>query len=301
MRETLEYSAAWLLLKGMGLLPRSMARAAGVAIVHTAYCFRPSLRRAAEQNLRLAFPEWTEEQRRATLRKMLRNIGWMAGDFTQFPKLTRKNIEQIIVLDGHENYLDALQRGKGVLILTGHMGPWELSSFAHALYGYPCYFLARPIQNRRLDALVNHYRCLSGCSVIDKNDSARAMLRILHQGGAIGVLADQNTSLEEGVFVPFFGIPASSTAGLARIALRTDAAVVPGYAFWDESAQRYRLRFEPAIELVRTGDETADVRANTAQFMKVIENFARAHPDQWIWVHKRWKTRPPGEQPIYQP
>jgi Kdo2-lipid IVA lauroyltransferase/acyltransferase len=299
MRETLEYYAAWFLIKGMGLLPRPLARAVGVALVRIVYVFRPSLRRAADLNLRLAFPDWTEAQRHETVRKMLRNIGWMAGDFSQFPKFTRGNIERIIALDGHENYLDAMKRGKGVLILTGHMGPWELSSFAHAVYGYSCYFLARPIQNRRVDALVNRYRCLSGCEVIDKNDSARAVLRILYGGGAIGILADQNTSLEEGVFVPFFDIPASSTAGLARIALRTDAAVVPGYAYWDEAAQKYRLRFEPAVELIRTGDESADVRSSTAKFMKVIEDFVRAHPDQWIWVHKRWKTRPPGEEPIY--
>ena len=119
-----------------------------------------------------------------------------------------------------------------------------------------------------MDALVNRYRCLSGCQVIDKNDSARAVLRILHGGEAIGILADQNTSLEEGVFVPFFGVPASSTAGLARIALRTDAAVVPGYAYWDEAARKYRLRVEPAIELIRTGDELADIRSNTAKLMR---------------------------------
>jgi len=299
MRETLEYFAAWLLIKGLGILPRALARALGVALVRVAYLFRPSLRRAADLNLRIAFPDWTEAQRRDTLRKMLRNIGWMAGDFSQFPKFTRENIARVIALDGHQNYLEALHRGKGVLILTGHMGPWELSSYAHALYGYSCFFLARPIQNQRVDALVNEYRCLSGCGVIDKNDSARAVLRTLHAGGAIGILADQNTSLEEGVFVPFFGIPASSTAGLARIALRTDAAVVPGYAFWDDASQKYILRFEPAVELTRTGDEAADIRTNTAKFMKVVEDFVRAHPDQWIWVHKRWKTRPPGEKPIY--
>ena len=299
MRETFEYSAAWLLLKALGLLPRPLARAVGVVLVRVAYLFRPSLRRAAELNLHLAFPDWSDEQRRLTIRKMLRNIGWMAGDFSQLPKFTRENIERVITIEGHQNYLDALHRGKGVLILTGHLGPWELSSYAHALYGYSCFFLARPIQNRRVDALVNQYRCLSGCGVIDKNDSARAVLRILHAGGAIGILADQNTSLEEGVFVPFFGVPASTTAGLARIALRTDAAVVPGYAYWDEATRKYILRFEPAIELTRSGDEAEDVRANTAKFMKVIEDFVRAHPDQWIWVHKRWKTRPPGEKSIY--
>jgi KDO2-lipid IV(A) lauroyltransferase len=113
------------------------------------------------------------------------------------------------------------------------------------------------------------------------------------------VLADQNTDIEESVFVNFFGIPASTTSGLARIALRTDAAVVPGFLSWDEKRRRYRLRFEPAVELARTDNEEFDVVENTAQFTRVIEEFIRAHPDQWLWVHKRWKTRPPGEKPIY--
>jgi len=299
MRQRLEYFAAWLILKTMGLLPRPLARATGAMFARIAYRFRKPLRRAADFNLRLAFPDWTEEQRRATIQKLVRNIGWMGGEFTQFPKYTRENIGEVIEFDGNENYIEAVNRGKGVLFLTGHMGPWELSSFAHAVYGYPCYFLARPIENRRVDALVNRYRCLSGCQMIDKNDSARAMLRILKSGGVLGVLADQNTSLDEGVFVPFFGILACSTAGLAKLALRTGAAVVPGYAYWDDSRHKYILHFEPAVELTQTGDEDADIRANTAKFMKVIENFARAHPDQWLWVHKRWKTRPPGEKAIY--
>ncbi|MFZ0634582.1 MAG: lysophospholipid acyltransferase family protein [Candidatus Acidiferrales bacterium] len=299
MRERLEYFAAWFVVKTMGLLPRPVARTVGAEFARVAYRLRPPLRRAADFNLKLAFPEWSNGQRQETIRNMVRNIGWMGAEFSQFPKYNRGNIESVIVLSGNENYLDAVQRGKGVLFLTGHMGPWELSAFAHAVYGFPCHFLARPLQNRRVDALINRYRCLSGCQMIDKNDSARTMLRVLKSGGVVGILADQNTSLEEGVFVPFFGIPASSTAGLAKIALRTDAAVVPGYAFWDDAIRKYRLHFEPEVVLVRTGDEDADIRANTAKFMRVVENFARAHPDQWLWVHKRWKTRPPGQNPIY--
>jgi KDO2-lipid IV(A) lauroyltransferase len=124
-------------------------------------------------------------------------------------------------------------------------------------------------------------------------------LKVLGDGGTVGILSDHNTALEEGVFVNFFGIPACTTSGLARIALRTDAAVVPGFLSWDESRRKYRLRFEPAVELSRTGDEEADVRENTQRFTRVIEDFVRAHPDQWLWVHKRWKTRPPGEKQIY--
>lgn len=299
MRDWLEYAGAWLALKFLGVLPRSLARSAGAAIVAAAFRFRPALRRAADFNLRLAFSDWTDAQRAQTIRKMLRNIGWMAGEFSQLPKYTAENISRVVVVDGEENYLAALRRGKGVLFLTGHMGAWELSSFAHALYGHPCHFLVRQIDNLRVDVLVNRYRCLSGCRVIEKNESVRAIFKVLQSGGTVGILADQNTSLEEGVFVDYFGVPACSTSGLARIALRTAAAVVPGYAIWDPGLNKYRLRFEPALELTRTGDEDADILVNTARYMKVIENFARAYPDQWLWVHKRWKTRPPGEKPIY--
>lgn len=299
MREKIEYFAAWALLKGLGLLPRRAARFLAAAMMHVAYRLRPPLKQAAETNLKMAFPDWTQAQRDAVIAKMIRNIGWMGAEFSQFPKYTRENIDRVIFIEGQENYSNALKRGKGVIFLTGHIGPWELSSFAHALHGYPCDFLARPIKNARVDALVNGYRARAGCRVIDKNDSARAVLRTLRDGGVVGILADQNTSLEEGVFVPFFGIEASTTAGLARIALRTDASVVPGYAYWDESAKKYVLRFEPAVELARTGDEELDVKINTAKFTKIIEDVVRARPDQWLWVHKRWKTRPPGAKALY--
>jgi len=299
MREWLEYVAAWLVLKLLGLLPRPLARTVGAWIAAVAYFFRPPLRRAAIFNLRLVFPAWTDAQRRRTIRRLVRHLGWMAGEFSQFPRYTRENIERVVVLDGFENFAAAERRGRGVIFLTGHMGAWELAPFAHALYGHRLHFLVRPIENARVDALVNRYRCLSGNMPIDKKQSARAMLKILRDGGTVGILADQNTSLEEGVFVDFFGIPASTTTGLARIALHTDAAVVPGYIYWDEAMCKYRLRFEPAFELVRSGDETTDIRENTARFTRLIEDYARRYPDQWLWVHRRWKTRPKGERPLY--
>jgi len=116
----------------------------------------------------------------------------------------------------------------------------------------------------------------------------------------VGILADQNTMPDEGVFVDFFGTSACTTTGIARVALHTDAAVVPGYALWDENQRKYRLRFEPAVELVRTGDTEKDVTANTQRFAKVIEEIIRKHPEQWVWVHARWKNRPKGEASIYK-
>jgi Kdo2-lipid IVA lauroyltransferase/acyltransferase len=299
MRDSIEYAAAWTGLKFLGILPRPAARFVGASAAAMAYFLRPPLRKAALFNLRLAFPQWSEEERSRAVRRMIRQIGWMAGEFSQFPKYTRANIERVVALDGFENFDAAHRRGKGVLFLTGHMSAWELAPFAQALYGNPLHFLVRPIANSRVDALINRYRCLSGNQPIEKNRSARAILRVLTDGGTVGVLSDHNTSLEEGVFVDFFGIPASTTSGLARLALRTDAAVVPGFLSWDDELRKYRLRFEPAVELAHTSDEEADVRENTQRFTRVIEDYIRAHPDQWLWVHKRWKTRPPGEAPIY--
>jgi KDO2-lipid IV(A) lauroyltransferase len=299
MREWIEYAAAWIGVKSLGLLPRPAARFAGASFAAAAYALRAPLRRAAMFNLSLAFPDWSDAKRKRVIRSMIRQIGWMAAEFSQFPKYTRENIQKIVVLDGFENFDAARRRGRGVLFLTGHMSAWELAPFAHALYGHPLHFLVRPIANRRVDALINRYRCLSGNQPIQKNKSARSILRILADGGTVGILSDHNTVLEESVFVDFFGIPASTTSGLARIALRTDAAVVPGFLSWDSARRKYRLRFEPAIELARTGDEEIDVRENTARFTKTIEDYVRAYPDQWLWVHKRWKTRPPGEKEIY--
>jgi KDO2-lipid IV(A) lauroyltransferase len=299
MRDWIEYAAAWTGIKALGLLPRPAARFVGASFAAAAYAVRTPLRQAAMFNLRLAFPEWSDAQRKHAVRRMIQQIGWMAGEFSQFPRYTREKIERLVLLDGQENFDAAQKRGKGVLFLTGHMSAWEVAPFAHALYGHPLHFLVRPIANRRVDELINGYRCLSGNRPIEKNRSARAILKVLGDGGTVGILSDHNSSIEEGVFVPFFGVLASTTSGLARIALRTDAAVLPGFLSWDDALRKYRLRFEPAVELARSGDEEADVVENTARFTQVIEAYVRAHPDQWLWVHKRWKTRPVGEKGIY--
>jgi KDO2-lipid IV(A) lauroyltransferase len=299
MMEWVEYAAVWAILKMLGALSRGAARGVAALVARVLYAMLPRLQRTAEFNLRLAFPEWDETQRRDVIREMVRNLGWMAAEFARLPRYTRKNIEDVVILDGHENFLEGQRRGKGVLYLTGHIGAWELSSFAHALYGFPLHYMARPLDNARVDALVNRYRCLSGNQPIFKNESARALLKILKEAGTVGILADQNTMPEEGAFVDFFGKPACTTTGIARLALHTDAAVVPGYAIWDSAIGKYRLRFEPAVELVRTGETERDIFVNTRKFAKVIEEIIRKYPEQWVWVHARWKTRPKGEARLY--
>ncbi len=300
MIDWLQYAVAWTFVKVLGVLPRPVARGLAAGSARVLLTLLPKLRKTAEFNLRLAFPEWSEAQRRAVLKRMARNLGWMTAEFARLPKYTRENIGNVVVLDGHENFLAGKSRGKGVIYLTGHIGAWELSSYAHALYGFPLHYMARPLDNAKLDRMVNDYRGRSGNRPIYKNEAARMMLKVLKDAGTLGILADQNTMPGEGVFVDFFGRQACTTTGIARVALHTDAAVVPGYVFWDENLRKYRLRFEPPVELSRTGDAERDILQNTQRFAKVIEEIIRKHPEQWVWIHARWKNRPEGEPPLYE-
>jgi len=299
MKEWLEFAPAWLLLKFIGILPRPVARALAVITVRILLLLVPKLRRVAVFNLQIAFPEWSESRRSEIIRTMARYLAWQAVEFARFPHYARSSIQEIIEIEGHENFLEAQRKGKGVLILTGHIGAWELSSFAHAVYGFPMNYMARPLDNALLDAFVNRYRCIGGNKPIYKNESARAVLKALGSGGIVGILADQNTLLEEGAFVDFFGKFACTTTGIARLALHTGAPVVPGYAYWDIHTEKYKLCFEPAVAIVDTGNSEQDILDNTQRFAKTTEAIIRRFPDQWVWVHARWKTRPKGEPPLY--
>ena len=241
MRERLEYAAAWGMLKFLGWWPRPVARWVAARLAAILFRINPAWKRVALFNLRLAFPEWSEAERERTVRQMVRNLGWLMAEFAQLPRMTRKSIEGVMVQDGFENFLAAEAQGRGVLFLTGHLGAWELSPFAHALYHKPIHFLVRPIRNARVDALVNRYRGLCGNRPIEKNESARSVLRVLRDGGTVGILADQNTTPSEAVFVEFFGIPAATTAGLARLARRTGAPVLPAHSYWDPSLRQVRV------------------------------------------------------------
>jgi KDO2-lipid IV(A) lauroyltransferase len=253
-----------------------------------------------ERNLVLAMPEMSAADRRATLRGVFDSLGRLLGEFSQFPRITRQSISELVVYDGFRNYERAAEKGRGVLLLTGHFGAWELCAFAHGVYGHPLNFLVRPMDNPLLDRMINGYRELSGNRVIDKNNAVRPVLETLKRGEDVGLLIDVNTLADQGVFCDFFGVPASSTTGLAVFALRTDAPVIPGVLIWDAKLNKHRLRFEPEISLIRTGDFKEEVRINTARFTQVIEDWARRYPDQWMWIHKRWHTRPEGEPDLYE-
>ena len=299
VRERIEYALLWPWIKLLGVLPRPIARAIGIAIGLTIYRLHARLRTVGMRNLALAFPEMPVPDRRRLLRGEFVSLGRQLAEFCLFPTYTLQNVSQVVIYDGLENYERALARGKGVLFLTGHLGAWELSAFAHSLYGNPLSIVMRPLDNPYIDGLVRRYRTKHGNRTVSKDDFIRGLLAAMRAGQAVGILMDTNMTPPQGVFVNFFGIPAYTASGLARIALRTDAAVVPGFTVWEQELGKYVLRFDPALELVRTGNDQADVTANTALFTSVIEDHVRRYPDQWLWLHRRWKTRPEGEAGLY--
>lgn len=299
MRRKLEYAAAWPFIKILGILPRPLSRAFAIAIAQLVYLLHFRLRQVGMRNLAMVFPEKSLQERKRILRGEFTSLGRQLAELCQFPRYRRENIDQVVVYDGLENYEHAYARGKGVLFVTAHFGGWELSAFAHSLHGHPVNIVMRPMDNPYLDRMLQRHRTMHGNKVVPKDDFVRGLLAAMKAGETVGILMDTNMTPPQGVFVDFFGIPACTASGLARIALRTDAAVLPGFTVWDENLGKYRLRFDPAIELIRTGDLESDIIANTQKFTKVIEDYVRKYPDQWLWVHRRWKTRPQGEPPLY--
>jgi KDO2-lipid IV(A) lauroyltransferase len=294
-----EYTLALLLVKFFGMMPRGLANRFAGAIAWFGFHLAGRQRRAGFHNLQMAIPGLSEVEQERILKRCFQNLGRLLVEFTHFPDLNKTNISKVVVHDGLENYLEGLRRGRGVIFMTAHFGAWELSSFAHAVYGYPLKFVVRPIDNPRVEALISGYRTSSGNVPILRRNAARDILRALRNNEAVGILFDQNTTRSEGVFAEFFGIPAATTPAIAKLALQTDAAVVPGFLIWDEAEHKHRLRLDPPVELINTGDLDHDVLENTKLFNKILEGYVRKYPDQWLWIHRRWKTRPEGEASIY--
>ena len=292
VRDTLEYWMALAVVESLASTPLPVANWLARRYAGLLDMALPRLRRVALSNLAMALPELDRRMHQRIADGVFRSIARLLVTFARFPRIhggkMRGNIFDWIRYEGFEHFEAARKRGRGVLFATAHLGNWELSAFAHAWMAAPMYVVIRPLDNPKIDALVERRRMLSGNRPIGKKDYARGILKALHQNDAVGILVDQNASLEEGTFVDFFGVPACAGTGFAKLAAHSGAAVIPGFALWIESERKYVLRFYPPIEI--TGDAKADTRALHRQLEAVI----REYPDQWLWIHRRWKTRPPA-------
>jgi Kdo2-lipid IVA lauroyltransferase/acyltransferase len=297
-RQRVEYWAARTVLALLGWAPHRVARGICAALAALCYWFWPRLRGVGLRNLELAYPDWDLRRRQHVLFASFQNLGRMLADFAHFPRCNRSNIEQWIMYDGYETFAHAQTQGRGLLFLTAHFGNWELGSFAHGIYGHRVAFVARRLDNPLIDSLVERYRRLGGARPINKDNFARETLRALHHQESVGVLMDQNMMASEGLFVDFFGHLACTTATPARIARKTGVPVILGLVIWDAKLRKYRLRFDP-VEWIRREDAEQEIAANTANFTRLLEGYIRQYPEQWLWVHRRWKTRPPGGPSLY--
>jgi KDO2-lipid IV(A) lauroyltransferase len=271
-------------------VPISLRRTLFTGLSRLFYHLVPRQRLIAAHNLRRAFPEKSDDEILRIVRGVYRNMGIMAAEFFDIPLLTKENIGELVEAEGLEHYRRALDKGRGILFFTAHFSNWELAATAGALLMKPAVIIYRTLDSALLEHLVLRVRSASGNTLLPKEHAMRAMIRSLKRNEIVGILIDQNVAWYEGVFVDYFGRPACTADGLALLALHTGAPVLPGYLVRLPDG-RYRLVIGPEVEVTRTGDRAADVLANTQRFTKVIEETVRRYPDQWFWVHQRWKTQ----------
>jgi Kdo2-lipid IVA lauroyltransferase/acyltransferase len=289
----MEAAFARVLVGSLASLPMPVASWLGASFANLLDIAVPRLRKIADRNLTLAYPERDAHWRTQIIDGVFASIGRLLVAFSRFPQITKANVSEWIRYEGFEHYQEAKARGNGVLFATAHLGNWELSAYAHALLTEPMNVVVRPLDNPAIDDLVEQRRALSGNILLSKRDFARSILQALRKNEPVGILVDQNSSADNGAFVPFFGTPACANLTFAKLAARSGAAVIPGFAIWKPDEHRYVLHFYPAVEM--TGDAIEDTR----RIQHAIELAIRENPDQWLWIHRRWKTRPEGEPGLY--
>jgi KDO2-lipid IV(A) lauroyltransferase len=278
--------------RAAGRLPPATADRLGAAVGTLAFWALPGRRRIALDNLALAFGSaLPPAERRAIARATFQHLGVTVFECCRLFLGPPGAMLGRVRLDGVEHVKAALAEGRGALLLGAHFGNFELLAAAHALTGLPpVNIVVRPLDNPYLDALVARGRTRAQISLIAKRAAFKDMTAALTRGECVGILLDQNDG-HHGVFVPFFGRPASTSRSLAVLALKTGAPVVPAFIHRRPGGE-HQVTLGPAIPVVRTGQVDRDVELNTARFTEAIEHRVRAHPEQWFWVHRRWKSQP---------
>jgi len=247
----------------------------------------------ALHNLRCAFPEKGMKELIEIAKGVYRNIAITAAEFFSLPSITRENVHEWVDLEGLEHFETGIAHGKGLLTIIAHFGNWELMPVTAPLFLKflkPSDIVYRPLDSPVFDNMVEYVRTINGNVMIPKGGTGKRIMELLKQNHTIGILSDQNVSAREGVFVDFFGRPACTGAGLAVLALRSGAPVLPMFMARQKSG-KYKFILKPLVEISRTGDYEADLLENTQRFTKVVEEVVREYPDQWFWIHQRWKTK----------
>jgi len=280
-----------IILKCFSAIPRKLRRNLLKGMFRLFYHLAPKQRLITIHNLTCAFPEKSINEIKNIARGAYGTLGITAADFFEIPSLTKDNIGNLVEVEGLEYYTKALEKNRGILMLGAHFSNWELAAVAISLVLKPAVITYRPLDSPTLDNLVLWVRSCTGNVLIDKERAMRKMLRSLAHNEIVATMIDQNMAWQEGVFVDFFGRPACTTNGLALLALHTDAPVVPGYILRLENG-KYRMVIKEEMAVIRTGDKDADILINTQNFTRFIEDTVREYPDQWFWIHQRWKTKP---------
>ena len=287
------------LLGAIGALPLETSMRFGKAVGRFLARKFPKLQKTARRNLELAFPEMPEAERERIALGTFESLGRHLGFVSHFKKFRLESVRELTEVVGKEHFDRAHATGRGVLFFTGHFGSWEVFNLLPPAFGYEMNILVRRIDNPLVENYVDNMRTRFGSVTLDKTKSARTMFRALERGELLGILADLNVQEKEGVFVDFFGIPASTTASIAKLAVKTNSVVLPAFAVWEESKKKYVVYLEPPVEYKADDNSPENIRDLTQAITNVVEKYVRLYPEQWLWIHKRWNTRPPGEKRLY--
>jgi KDO2-lipid IV(A) lauroyltransferase len=299
--QRLEYAVVRSLTALLAVAPPAIALRLGALIGTLVYLLSWPHRRVGMRNLAIAFPDRPLAERRRILRHSLQNLGRTAVEFVQLPRMSDTELHAAVRFEDEARWAEMVTRERetGALILSGHFGNWELLVYAHGRRGHPVSLVHRGIANPLIDRWLNAIRARAGTRLVRKANAAIGVLRAMRHGELLVLPFDQNSTRGLGVFVPFFGLPASTNSGIARIALRTGAPVVPAFIVRQGRTGRHVVHVLPTLYAEHTGDFEHDVVYNTERFSRVFEDMVRRYPEQWLWVHRRWKTRPPGESRFY--
>lgn len=272
------------------LLPKSVALVIGGWLGILAYRLATQQRRLAYEHIQQALDISDEATLKTIVKKCFTNLGKNIVEFMLLPRMNLKQIEQSVSFEGVEHVENALALGKGAIILTGHFGNWELLAASISTTVSPLTPIVRELRSPRLNALVSKYREKAGYSTIDRNTGVRQALRCLRNNNLLGIVSDVDTSVN-GVFVDFFGRPAYTPYGPIAFALKTGAVILPSFII-RQPDNTHQAIIEPPLALERCDDKEKELVINTQKYTKVIESYIRKNPEQWIWMHQRWKTRP---------